>query len=150
MEHIVQEGINSKKNSNPEAFSKTSWKRYQHKKSREILSNKPLRQRCGHGCWLINPLASSFFTFLATGGANWLYKVELNILSLTNFYKPRDVFSTLFKFKKKCIFICKNDILFIHAPRTFLLENGRGSGKPWGRGWILTPCRKIFLFFSHL
>ena len=87
-------------------------------------------------------------------GANRLYKVELNtkiLLSLTNFYKIRDMFLTLY--------YCKNEILFIHVndtstaitpslvPRTFFLENGRG-GKPWGRGWILTPCRKFF--FPHL
>ena len=50
MEHIVQEGINTKKTCNLEAFLKTSCERYQKKKNREILSNKPLRQRCGHGC----------------------------------------------------------------------------------------------------
>ena len=45
---------------------------------------------------LLDPSASSFFKFLATGwGANRLYKVELNtkvLLSLTNFYKIRDMF----------------------------------------------------------
>ena len=57
MEHIGQEGINTKKNknknkknSNLEAFLKTLWKRYQNKKNREILSNNSLRQMCGHGC----------------------------------------------------------------------------------------------------
>ena len=55
---------------------------------------------CGHGCRLFNralldPSASGFIKFLATGGANRLYKVELNtkvLLSLTNFYKTGDMF----------------------------------------------------------
>ena len=59
---------------------------------------------CGHGCRLFNralldPSASSFFKFLATGGANRLYKVELNtkvLLSITNFYKTqRHVLNTV-------------------------------------------------------
>ena len=99
MEHIVQEGINTKKQQSGGIFEDLM-KRYQNKKNREILSNKTLRQICGRGCWLFNstlldPSASSFFEFLATGGANRLYKVELNtkvLLSLTNFYKTRDMF----------------------------------------------------------
>ena len=46
-------------------------------------------------CSIVLFSASSFFKFLATGGANRLYKVELNtkvLLSLTNFYKIRDMF----------------------------------------------------------
>ena len=99
MEHIVQEGINTKKKQQSGGIFEDK-KRYQNKKNREILSNKPLRQMCEHGCWLFNrtpidPSASSFFKFLVTGGANRLYKVELNakvLLSLTNFYKIRDMF----------------------------------------------------------
>ena len=48
--------------------------------------------------------------------------------------------------KKK--FYCKNEILFIHVPRTFLLESGRG-GK--AQGTRLNPdCRKFFLFFPFI
>ena len=49
MEHIVQEDINTKKKQSGGIFEDLM-KRYQNKKNREILSNKPLRQRCGHGC----------------------------------------------------------------------------------------------------
>ena len=90
-------------------------------------------------CSIVLFSASSFFKFLATGGANRLYKVELNtkvLLSLINFYKTRDMF-------QKSYFYCKNEILFIHVkdtsttitpslvPRAFFLENYRG-GKALG------------------
>ena len=96
MKHIVQEGINTKKTQQSGDIFE-DWKRYQNKKNREILSNKPPRQMCGHGCWLFSRtlLDPSFFKFLATGGANRLYKVELNtkvLLSLTNFYNTWDMF----------------------------------------------------------
>ena len=42
MEHIVQEGINTKKKQQSGGIFE-DWKRYQNKKNREILSNKPLR-----------------------------------------------------------------------------------------------------------
>ena len=50
MEHIVQEGINTKKNSNLKAFLRLNENVIKTRKKREILSNKPLRQMCGHGC----------------------------------------------------------------------------------------------------
>ena len=49
MEHIVQEGINTKKNQQSGGIFEAK-KRYENKKNREILSNKPLRQMCEHGC----------------------------------------------------------------------------------------------------
>ena len=125
------------------------------KKKREILSNKPLRQRCGHGCWLINrtlldPLASSFFTFLATGGANRLYKVELNILvllSLTNFYKTRDMFSTLFKIKK--MFLLQEWNTFHTRPQDIPLRKWQGEGSPRDEveSWLRVESS---FFFPHL
>ena len=115
MEHIVQEGINAKKNSNPEAFLKTSWKRYQNKKNREWEKSCP-KNLSGKGVdmvadWSIVLFSilwrQAFSRFLRQGEMNaWqtnpkgrlrggYCSVELNILvllSLTNFYKPRDVF----------------------------------------------------------
>ena len=107
MKHIVQEGINTKtkqKKQQSGGIFEDLMKTLSNKKNREILSNKPLRQMCGHGRRLFNralldPSASSFFKFLATGGANRLYKVELNtkvLLSITNFYKTqRHVLNTV-------------------------------------------------------
>ena len=58
MEHTGQEGINTKKTKTKtkkqqsggifEDLMKTISK--QKKKNREILSNNPFRQMCGHGC----------------------------------------------------------------------------------------------------
>ena len=93
MEHIVQEGINIKKNSNLEAFLKTSLKRYQNKKTfRAKVSTWLLTAQS----YLFSTLWRQVFSsFLRQAGANRLYKVELNILvllSLTHFYQTRDLF----------------------------------------------------------
>ena len=71
MENIVQEGKKTKK--------KTAiWRHFEDlmktlsKQEKQRLLNRTL----------LDPLASSFFPFLATGGGNRLFKVELNILVL--------------------------------------------------------------------
>ena len=85
MEHIVQEGINTKKKTQQSGGIFEDLMKTLSKQEKQRLLNRAL----------LDPLASSFFPFLATGGANRLFKVELNILvllSLTNFYKTRDMF----------------------------------------------------------
>ena len=70
MKHIVQEGINTKKKKQQSGgIFEDLMKTLSNKKNREILSNKPLRQMCGHGCRLFNralldPLAQVFSSFL--------------------------------------------------------------------------------------
>ena len=61
MKHIVQEGINTKKQKQKQKKKQQSggifedlMKTLSNKKNRQILSNKPLRQMCGHGCRLFN------------------------------------------------------------------------------------------------
>ena len=85
MEHIVQEGINTKKKNQQSGGIFEDLMKTLSKQEKQRLLNRTL----------LDPLASSFFPFLATGGANRLFKVELNILvllSLTNVYKTRDMF----------------------------------------------------------
>ena len=57
MEHIGQEGINTKKKQKQKQKKQQSggifedlMKTISKQKNREILSNNPLRQMCGHGC----------------------------------------------------------------------------------------------------
>ena len=102
MEHIVQEGINTKKkNSNLEAFLKTEnvIKTRKTEKSCPInLSGKCVDMVADCTIVLFSTLRRRevFSSLLRQDrGANRLYKVELNtkvLLSLTNFYKIRDMF----------------------------------------------------------
>ena len=70
--------------------------------------------------------------------------ITLNILVSLIFTKPETRFKHRLSLKN--YFYCKNEIFFIHVPRTFLLENGRG-GKALGTRLNPDPVWIVLFFF---
>ena len=108
-----------------------------------VIKTRKTEKSCPINCptkvwtWLLTaqsyssrPFGAKFFQVSCDeAGANRLYKVELNILVSLIFTKPETRFKHCLSVKN--YLYRKNEIFFIHVPRTFLLENGRG-GKAFG------------------